>query len=79
MKVDRGSDPEQPGPSSSGLRAVDLGEPQQVPSLVLQVSPGGLEYAGGIGRMIGYMIDAWGNRRSAPGDRQGVDGASPSR
>ena len=31
----------------------------QMPALVLHVSPGGLEHGGGIGRMIGYMIDAW--------------------
>ena len=77
MKVDRGSDPEQPGPSSSRLRAMNLGESQQVlPSLVLQVSPGGLEYAGGIGRMIGYMIDAWGSRRTHP-DIRVLDSRGP--
>jgi glycosyltransferase involved in cell wall biosynthesis len=30
-----------------------------MPALVLHVCPGGLEHGGGIGRMIGYMIDAW--------------------
>ncbi len=30
-----------------------------MPAVVLHVTPGGLEHGGGIGRMIGYMIDAW--------------------
>ncbi len=55
---------------------MNLGEPHEVPSLVLQVSPGGLEYAGGIGRMIGYMIDAWGNRRTHP-DIRVLDSRGP--
>jgi glycosyltransferase involved in cell wall biosynthesis len=76
MKVDRTFDPEQPGPSSSRLRAMNPGEPQQVPPLVLQVSPGGLEYAGGIGRMIGYMIDAWSNKRTHP-DMRVLDSRGP--
>jgi glycosyltransferase involved in cell wall biosynthesis len=38
----------------------------QMPSLVLQVSPGGLEHGGGIGRMIGYMIDAWDGHPGRP-------------
>lgn len=36
-----------------------MSEFQRMPSLVLHVSPGGLEHGGGMGRMIGYMIDAW--------------------
>jgi hypothetical protein len=38
----------------------------ELPALVLQVSPGGLEHGGGIGRMIGYMIDAWKQRPQHP-------------
>jgi glycosyltransferase involved in cell wall biosynthesis len=30
-----------------------------MPTLVLHVTPGGLEHGGGIGRVISYMIDAW--------------------
>jgi glycosyltransferase involved in cell wall biosynthesis len=41
----------------------DVGE---LPTLVLHVNPGGLEHGGGIGRMIGYMIDAWKQRPQHP-------------
>lgn len=37
-----------------------------MPSLVLHVTPGGLEHGGGIGRMIGYMIDAWQDQPDRP-------------
>lgn len=33
---------------------------------VLTVNPGGLENGGGIGRMIGYMVDAWRHKPDAP-------------
>jgi glycosyltransferase involved in cell wall biosynthesis len=36
-----------------------------VPSVMI-ITPGGLEHGGGIGRMIGYMLDAWRNRPDAP-------------
>ena len=45
---------------------MNLSKPQQMPSLVLHVSPGGLENGGGIGRMIGYIIDAWHERADCP-------------
>ena len=38
----------------------------ELPALVLHVNPGGLEHGGGIGRMIGYMIDAWKQRPQHP-------------
>lgn len=37
-----------------------------MPSLILHVTPGGLEHGGGIGRMIGYMIDAWQDQPDRP-------------
>ena len=43
-----------------------LSESPAMPSLVLHVNPGGLEHGGGIGRMIGYMIDAWQERPDRP-------------
>jgi len=49
---------------------------QKAPSLVLQVSPGGLENGGGIGRMIGYMIDSWRNRPEYP-DLRVLDSRGP--
>ena len=39
---------------------------RELPALVLHVNPGGLEHGGGIGRMIGYMIDAWKQRPQHP-------------
>jgi glycosyltransferase involved in cell wall biosynthesis len=44
-------------------------EATTMPSLVLHVNPGGLEHGGGIGRMIGYMIDAWQDQPDRPGMR----------
>jgi glycosyltransferase involved in cell wall biosynthesis len=41
----------------------------KVPSLILHVCPGGLEHGGGIGRMIGYMIDAWRETPNSPSMR----------
>ena len=53
-----------------------VSEPQQTPSLVLHVNPGGLENGGGIGRMIGYMIDAWRDRPEHP-DMRVLDSRGP--
>jgi glycosyltransferase involved in cell wall biosynthesis len=50
--------------------------PQRMPSLVLHVDPGGLENGGGIGRMIGYMIDAWRDRPEHP-DMRVLDSRGP--
>jgi glycosyltransferase involved in cell wall biosynthesis len=47
-------------------KVMKLSETQHMPSVVLHVSPGGLEHGGGIGRMIGYMIDAWRERPDQP-------------
>ena len=33
---------------------------------VISVNPGGLEYGGGIGRMVGYMVEAFQDRPGAP-------------
>jgi glycosyltransferase involved in cell wall biosynthesis len=41
-------------------------ERSDTPRLVVHVCPGGLEHGGGIGRMIGYMIDAWQERPDSP-------------
>lgn len=38
----------------------------ELPALILHVDPGGLEHGGGIGRMIGYMIDAWKQKPQHP-------------
>jgi glycosyltransferase involved in cell wall biosynthesis len=38
---------------------------QKLP-LVIIVTPGGLEHGGGIGRMIGYMLDAWASGTERP-------------
>ncbi len=36
------------------------------PRRVISVNPGGLEHGGGIGRMVGYMVDAFRERPGAP-------------
>jgi glycosyltransferase involved in cell wall biosynthesis len=45
---------------------MQAGQVSELPALVLHVNPGGLEHGGGIGRMIGYMIDAWKQRPQHP-------------
>lgn len=50
----------------SPVQVENDGESNRTPCLVLHVSPGGLEHGGGIGRMIGYMIDAWHDRPEPP-------------
>jgi hypothetical protein len=55
---------------------MSFSEPQQMPSLVLHVNPGGLENGGGIGRMIGYMIDAWRDKPRHP-DMRVLDTVGP--
>ncbi len=55
---------------------MSLNKSQQMPSLVLHVDPGGLEHGGGIGRMIGYMIDAWRERPEHP-DMRVLDSRGP--
>ena len=77
MKVDGGSDPEQPGPKAERIKSCG---PRRAPAsafLSFTSEPGrSLQYAGGIGRMIGYMIDAWGNRRTHP-DIRVLDSRGP--
>jgi glycosyltransferase involved in cell wall biosynthesis len=51
-------------------------ESQHLPSLVLHVSPGGLEHGGGMGRMIGYVMDAWQQRPEHP-DMRMLDSRGP--
>lgn len=41
----------------------------ELPALIFHVDPGGLEHGGGIGRMIGYMIEAWKQRPQHPNMR----------
>jgi hypothetical protein len=53
VKVDRVSDASRPGEFAQSIKTMSLSESQQMPSLILHVSPGGLENGGGIGRMIG--------------------------
>jgi glycosyltransferase involved in cell wall biosynthesis len=45
---------------------MQAGQVTELPALVLHINPGGLEHGGGIGRMIGYMIDAWEQRPQHP-------------
>ena len=45
---------------------IQAGQVTELPGLVLHINPGGLEHGGGIGRMIGYMIDAWKQRPQHP-------------
>ena len=58
-------------PDFSAHRASPAGSMQaeqvsELPALVLHINPGGLEHGGGIGRMIGYMIDAWKQKPQHP-------------
>jgi glycosyltransferase involved in cell wall biosynthesis len=38
-----------------------------MPQQILIVTPGGLEHGGGIGRVVGYFLDAWRSMNEAPG------------
>jgi glycosyltransferase involved in cell wall biosynthesis len=51
---------------ASPAGSLQAGLVSELPALVLHVNPGGLEHGGGIGRMIGYMIDAWKQRPQHP-------------
>jgi glycosyltransferase involved in cell wall biosynthesis len=48
---------------------------QQLPPVII-VTPGGLEHGGGIGRMIGYMLEAWSRTPERPA-LQIVDSRGP--
>jgi glycosyltransferase involved in cell wall biosynthesis len=46
---------------ANGPRITGVSRP--FPDLILHVVPGGLERGGGIGRVVSYIIDAWGNQQ----------------